>query len=634
MKRILWCLLCGLGIGTLSAQTLRLTLPEETVAPGETVTLPLTVTDFDSIVSVQFSINWDVTVATYDEFALEGLPLLAVGDFQAADGELRVSWFDNTGNGRTLADGTAIASFTFTAVGEPGDETLLPVTDDPLDIQIFKATPEMGVFTPVSLEQDIGRITIEGALGFSVEQSGVSCFGDEDGMAQVSFAVDTAAYTLNWMGPNDFTATGYQQSGLAAGSYELSLLDPDGQEAFTYTLVIAGPAAPLNLEDVAVTDTDCNTPTGAVVAQVAGGTAPYVYLLNNEVSATGNFSELSAGEYTLQVQDANDCTVSQSLTVVAPDAPQLNLPDTLLFCGDEPLVIQPDAEGIYVWSTGSTADSLVVTEAGVYGLTVTNTADCSSSATVEVLLSNEVNAQVENDFLELCPGDTLQLMVSGGEVYEWLPPTAGLSDTGIANPLAVPDSSTTYQVRVSNSCGADTLAVPVFVFPITATAGQDTCVAPGDVAQLNARGGVFYQWADNPYPVSDPSIPTPTVMPDDSTTYQVTITDINGCVTEDEVTVLVANNPVETILAVNLITPNEDGLNDVLDFGPIQKYGTNSLKVYNRWGNLVYQKLNYQSDEERFDGTYKGEPLPAANYFYVLSFRQGSIKQTLTLIRE
>jgi gliding motility-associated-like protein len=123
-------------------------------------------------------------------------------------------------------------------------------------------------------------------------------------------------------------------------------------------------------------------------------------------------------------------------------------------------------------------------------------------------------------------------------------------------------------------------------------------------------------------------------MPEDSTTYFVSITDINGCVTEDQVTVLVANNPVETILAVNLITPNEDGLNDVLDFGSIEKYGSNSLKVYNRWGNLVYQKLNYQSDESRFDGTYKGKPLPAGNYFYVLSFRQGSVKQTLTLIRE
>jgi len=96
---------------------------------------------------------------------------------------------------------------------------------------------------------------------------------------------------------------------------------------------------------------------------------------------------------------------------------------------------------------------------------------------------------------------------------------------------------------------------------------------------------------------------------------------------------LVANNPLD-ILAINLITPNGDGKNDVLEFGNISKYGVNSLKVYNRWGDLIYNKVNYQDDEERFDGTYKGKQLPAGNYFYVLAFRDGEIKQTLTILRE
>ncbi|RME93451.1 MAG: gliding motility-associated C-terminal domain-containing protein, partial [Bacteroidetes bacterium] len=149
-----------------------------------------------------------------------------------------------------------------------------------------------------------------------------------------------------------------------------------------------------------------------------------------------------------------------------------------------------------------------------------------------------------------------------------------------------------------------------------------------------AKGGVFYEWLPNTFPVSDPLIPNPTATPADNTTYVVDITDINGCETRDSVIVLVANNPVDGIEAYNILTPNGDQLNDVLEFGPIQKYGSNSLKVYNRWGQLVYQRLNYQSDDERFDGTYQGKPLPADNYFYVLSFRQGEIRQTLTIIRE
>jgi gliding motility-associated-like protein len=122
--------------------------------------------------------------------------------------------------------------------------------------------------------------------------------------------------------------------------------------------------------------------------------------------------------------------------------------------------------------------------------------------------------------------------------------------------------------------------------------------------------------------------------PEDSTTYQVQVTDINGCITTDEVTILVANDPASTITPYSLITPNGDGKNDVLEFGGIGKFGTNSLKVYNRWGDLVYQKVNYESDEERFDGTFKGSRLPAGNYFYVLAFRAGDVKQTLTIIWE
>ncbi len=67
---------------------------------------------------------------------------------------------------------------------------------------------------------------------------------------------------------------------------------------------------------------------------------------------------------------------------------------------------------------------------------------------------------------------------------------------------------------------------------------------------------------------------------------------------------------------------------------PIEKFGINTLKVYNRWGDLVYQKINYQKDDDRFDGTRKGKPLPAGNYYYVLSFREKEYKQTLTILRE
>jgi gliding motility-associated-like protein len=627
---VVLALLCSLS---LAGQSLRLSLPEVTVADGETVTLPLTVTDFDSIVSLQLSINWDTEVATYVDFELAALPLLAIGDFQAAQGELRLSWFDNEGDGESLPDGTVIARLTFTAMGDPGDFTILPFTGNPLAIQIFKSTMTVGEFEPVTLEQDPGRIAIAAPLGFSINSSNVSCFGAADGSASVSLEVDPNDYNLNWTGPDNFSATGLNLSNLSGGIYLLTITDQGGTVVFTYELTIEEATAPLTIADLQVTQADCDAPNGSLNVTATGGTSPYNYQLNGINNTSGIFADLAAGNYNLVIEDANDCTLSLDTMIVAPGAPVLNLPSSVMLCG-ESVVLAPGGVGTYNWSTGEATESIMVTTIGSYSVTVTNAEGCSAEATTEVLPGMMPVGILENDFPEICPGDSLQVNVSGGVTYRWLEGASSLSAADVFNPLAFPDTTTTYQVEVGNDCGMDTLMFSILVYDILATAGADTCIAPGDEARLMAQGGIFYAWEDNPFPVSDPSIQNPTVSPEDSTTYRVAITDINGCLTLDEVTVLVANNPVESIIPYNLITPKGDGLNDELDFGMISKFGSNSLKVYNRWGDLVYQKLNYQSDEDRFVGLYKDARLPAGNYFYVLAFRQGEIKQTLTIVWE
>ena len=588
---------------------------------------------FDSIVSLQVSINWNTAVATYVDFELDALPLLAIGDFQADQGELRLSWFDNTGNGRTLPDGTVIANLRFTAMGEAGDFTNVDFTGMPLEIQVFRATGVPNIFDPVDFEPNQGRIAIEAPLGFNIASTDVSCFGEADGSAIVSLDVNPDEYTLTWTGPNGFMATGLILNNLSGGLYQLTITDNDGAVVFTYDLTIGEATSALALETLLITDAECEAPTGSLISEATGGMPPYQYLLNGFSNETGDYQGLAAGNYQLQVIDAEDCSITIDTMVTAPDAPVIDLPSTLDLCEDV-LTISAGAEGTYEWSTGVMTETITVNVAGTYSLTVTNAANCSATASVEVVPGMMPVASLDNDFLETCPRDSLQLSVSGGDSYTWLMGQGTLTATDISNPMAFPDTTTQYQVEVANSCGADTLDFSLLVYEILASAGPDTCIAPGDAAQLMAIGGIFYEWADSPFPVSDPDIGNPMVSPEDSTTYTVTITDINGCVTIDDVTVLVANDPVTSIIPYNLITPNDDGFNDALEFGEISKFGANSLKVYNRWGDLVYQRLNYQSDEDRFTGLFNGKRLPAGNYFYVLAFRQGEIRQTLTLVWE
>ncbi len=69
------------------------------------------------------------------------------------------------------------------------------------------------------------------------------------------------------------------------------------------------------------------------------------------------------------------------------------------------------------------------------------------------------------------------------------------------------------------------------------------------------------------------------------------------------------------VTVYDIITPNGDGDNDALIIGGVENFPDNELTIFNRWGNQIYLARDYQND---WEGTYKGNPVPAGTYFYVL----------------
>lgn len=90
--------------------------------------------------------------------------------------------------------------------------------------------------------------------------------------------------------------------------------------------------------------------------------------------------------------------------------------------------------------------------------------------------------------------------------------------------------------------------------------------------------------------------------------------------------VFALNNLIRTITIPQFISPNGDGQNDVLDIENLHYYPENKLQVFNRWGNLVFEKDNYQNDWDGTANVDKGvnlliggdNPLPSGTYFYIL----------------
>lgn len=77
----------------------------------------------------------------------------------------------------------------------------------------------------------------------------------------------------------------------------------------------------------------------------------------------------------------------------------------------------------------------------------------------------------------------------------------------------------------------------------------------------------------------------------------------------------------------NVITPNGDGVHDVLTISGLEKFPNNTIKIYNRWGVLVYVTKAYNTQGNVFDGTSNGRAtiekdnkLPVGTYFYILDY--------------
>ncbi|SFE63616.1 gliding motility-associated C-terminal domain-containing protein [Thermoflexibacter ruber] len=180
----------------------------------------------------------------------------------------------------------------------------------------------------------------------------------------------------------------------------------------------------------------------------------------------------------------------------------------------------------------------------------------------------------------------------------------------------IPDSTSYYRRIASNKCFSDTsLSVPIRLLELPKVdAGKDTSVTIGFGVRLLATGASAYIWTPKEGLDRD-STASPIASPRVTTRYIVTGIDAAGCRNVDTVLVRVINEA--DIDVVDVITPNGDGLNDVLYVKNIELYPENTIIIFNRWGKEIYQKKNYQND---WDGTINGELLPTGVYFYVINF--------------
>jgi len=646
MKHLIAILsLCLCALSHNYGQSLTINIPHVEVQEDETFSLEMTTTSFEEMVSIQFSVHWDPSIIAFDSSEISDLDFVAVGTTFADEGTIRISWFDIEGLGESMEDYKSFLKLNFKTLGEVGDISPLSMAGDSLEIQIFQATGEPGIFKEIDFDAQDGSVTIveeeqeEDMFSISnITLAEVACTGDFSGSIALEIETNIDSLQYTWTGPNGFTSEEKDLDDLESGSYQLVVTDSNGNVVFENEYNINQPLAGMSVLEIQSTEAACSSNTGSIQVDVSGGTSPYTYDIGNGILyAQPLIPNLSSGSYIMIISDANGCTIEAVFDIESGSSEvDLNLGMDIEACVGDKVTLVGGAFDEYIWSNGNTSPEIEVNEAATYVLVVTDEFGCTATDSINVNFISSIAILFEQENLMVCPNDSIELSVEGGTDYRWSDPNGSLNaDTG-SSVIATPEETTTYTVRSEGACGEDEIDITVNVFEILADAGPDVCIRKGEEVRLSASGGEFYYWLGSEYELNLYDIPNPVSSPLDSTVYRVMIIDENECTTFDEVTVIIAGNATEFIKAINIITPNGDGINDELFFeGNIDKYGINTLKIFNRWGKLVYEKIDYQLDAERFTGHFQGEELPAGTYYYTLAFREDqTIKQTLTIIKE
>jgi gliding motility-associated-like protein len=151
---------------------------------------------------------------------------------------------------------------------------------------------------------------------------------------------------------------------------------------------------------------------------------------------------------------------------------------------------------------------------------------------------------------------------------------------------------------------------------------MDQYVLDGDIVTLNGSGGGLYSWSPADSLTGPNNIADPKLLAKQNILFTLTVMDsTQTCSSTDNVMIFVER----PIIIVNTFSPNGDGVNDGWVIRNIESFPKCLVKIYNRWGSLVWKSDGYPNP---WDGTnmYNDQVLPDGTYFYIIELNSTIFK--------
>jgi hypothetical protein len=383
------------------------------------------------------------------------------------------------------------------------------------------------------------------ALAVNCSGTDVLCFGNATGSASVVASDGTAPYTYMWSN----SQTTASISGLVAATYTVTVTDANGC-TLSCNYTVTQPATALSIA-CSGTNVSCNGgANGSATVLATDGTAPYTYAWSNS-QTTASISGLTANTYTVTVTDANGCTLSCNYTVTEPAVLTANcsVSSPITIAGNDGAVTVVAGGGTpsytYLWSNGQTTATATGLSAGIYTATVTDANNCTATCQVTLVAFLPLNATCSSTPV-LCNGGndgSASVLASGGSA-----PYNYLWSTGATTSTISGLTANTYTVTVTDDIGTTVSCQSIVTEPAvlagTMSSTNVLCVGGSDgTASVNATGGTSpytYLWSNSQTNATATGLT--------AGTYTVTVTDDNGCIFSDDISV-VENAPV--VVTVN-----------------------------------------------------------------------------------
>jgi len=407
-------------------------------------------------------------------------------------------------------------------------------------------------------------------------------------------------------------------TGLAPGSYSATLTNAVGC-TFSFGGQVDPPLNPVSASVSSQQPTSCGGTDGSIALTVSSGTGPYTYSWNTTPpQTTATINGLSAGTYQYTVTDDDGCLQTGSVILAGGNAPTATFNSSAASCstglGGSVTAIPTGGSPpyTYLWSNNQATQTINNQAPGTYLITITDSGGCSITSSVMISGSGSLTAQMSST-AAACGNNngTASVMTTQGTgpfTYVWntTPPQTTATAIGLAQ------GSYDYTLTDSNGCMA-TGAVMVssnnaLTVSVMGTDGECSVNSASASAIVTGGSGPFtYLWSNNATMQTIGGLATGT--------YMVTVTDGNGCVGVQTISV-VSNANGQTLGAThtNVSCP---GSND----------GSIDLTVNNGTPPFQYDWIGGITSEDR-------QGLPPGAYTVLVTDANGCLAATTVVISE